>query len=249
MAVIFGKTTNEPATRKAVASIGREVIDYTFELEPWNIIKVGFFYGFVNPSSPSDAGSAADLAIANLRDNAMIGLRRYDVSKFPLENNTPFVGWKTTSASTQNQMFNSGSPFFSWTHQILNTRYGVFHPNGIVEGEAESTQNSGTAFSTNCNEGATSLFARFQCMYFEVINKGQPNQQILLKKGAGANAVTVTTQAALQTAMNSVSYSYSDTLNFNASGVPYDLPNSMFFYLPWTTVGNCIHNICVQKIS
>lgn len=242
MAVIYGKTNNVPITRKAIALGPREALDYTFDLEPWNIIKVGFIFSFVDPNSPQNAGASGTLSVSNLRDNAFIGLRRYDPLKFPIENNTPLVGWKTGLSANTNTFFESGSPFHIWTHRIEQTKCGVHHPNGTSDSAALDY------FDTACNEGTTVTYSKPFVLYFEIVNKGLANQQVIVKRAEGTGS-NDTTQAAIQSYMNNAVFTDVGTFPYNQSGTPYDLPNSMFFYLPWTTVVPGIHNIAVQKIA
>jgi hypothetical protein len=248
MAVIYPKPTTV-GTENCVILQPKESLIYPMGIgSDWTKIRVGICISYTSPSNENasmDGYGTAQLSSATTeKDRLHYGLKRV-APAFPREANDVFVGLKSYGSSTY-----IGFPASFIDHRNPHgpiTYVGVHHPNGSVDGKAydDSLNEAYGIVTPSSQNNQTSVFTGLIIWYFEVVNKGQANQQLLVRQAQVQ--ITNTSQASLRNTMIGTSLTTLGTYPFNASGVPYSVPDSFFVYNPITSVRTRVFGFAAIK--
>lgn len=245
MGLIYTKSTTA-GNKNCVILDPEEALIYPFGFSDWTKIRVSMMLSYTSSSASNanmDSFGTQSIAASNERQRMFYGVKKLG-SNFPAENNEPFVGLKTYGATTEVGFPTSG---FDHRNPHALSYIGVHHPNGSVDGfkfDPVINQAFGLVGPVNLMS-STSLYAGLIHMYLEVVNKGQSNQQLIVRYYKEQN-----TNSSLQSIRNDmISAQLSDgmTIEFNDSGAPYELPDSFFIYNPIPTIRTRVFSVAAIK--
>ncbi len=253
MAEIYTKSTTV-GNENCVILEPRQALIYPFGPtigSNWTKIRICMMMSHTSLSAGNanmDGFGSPSIVANNVRDRLYYGVKKIG-SDFPAEVNQPFLGFRSYGANTS---IDFPQTIFDQRNTYGSLIYlGVHHPNGNVEGKLYDpgpNQAYGLVFPPSSNDDLSG-FAGAPVIAFEVINKGESNQKIIIRHGQ--TQITNSSQAGLrQHILNSdLNTSGLGTYNFNASGSPYDLPDSFFIYNPISTVRIRVFGLAVVKES
>jgi hypothetical protein len=230
MAEIANKTTTV-RTEKCLILDYREGFRYPFKLQDWNRIKVALVWSYTASGSNDNLdGYGTPLITANTAEDYMyFGLKKYS-NKFPRTGGQEYlVGVASHGANSS-----IGFPTSQFDGRNVHGEFvtlGVHHADGTTEGELHTSVNPSFGLLPAAGFDDTSLFAGIVCLDLTLLNKGQSNQQINFKYRQ--TTLTDMSKSNIESLINSGTYTDVGDLNFNLNGVPYDLPDSFFMYLPF----------------
>jgi hypothetical protein len=261
MANIFDKALTSGFDRTLVLD-QREGLVYPIPFTDWNAIRVGAFFSFTTSSNDNgdiaaDLGSpntTYDLAIQSPLDKIYFGLK-HNNGNFPGTNNEPFVG---ICSPYTHAMFNtSRSPGYDFSLGAFSNgaelEPGTILSNNTFSMSSLNADNAFVPYDLGSHNGwpTTTNYAKFICFELAVNNKGQPTQRLSITTHTPNFSVTDTSNQSLKNLMltNSTNRTDRGTTTWSISGIPYDLPNAIFMYVPFTQIRMRIHNVGVIKSS
>lgn len=246
MAVITTKTTVFGGENNIILNT-KEGLYYPFGFDDWTKLRFVMMMGYTTTGADNanmDGLGTTLIAAANERQRFFYGVTR-NGSGFPRENNQPFVGIKSYGAQTWASFPQS---LFDQRQQHGDLTYiGVHHPNGSPEGKLfdPGINQAWSLVSPPTQFNQTSQFAGVPVIYMEIINKGQANQQMLVRYGQ--NRGEDNSLQGLRQAMTNTDLANLGTFAFNNAGTPYDIPNSFFFYNPISTIRLKVYGFAAIK--
>lgn len=228
---IYAKPTDNATTSKCVILDAKLGMRYPFHIMDWTHIRVGMAISWTRSGNNDNLDNNGTFTIVNNTDvdRFHFGVMQYS-TKFPADDSGKyFVGLKTFGT---NSYVSFPWSLISGTTGMGDTlKIGVSHKDGVQENVAGSNFWAQNSASWDDVYGYCAIF----CLDLEIVNKGQANQQIIVKynnQGIGSGAAAANTQNNIQTVMNSMSYFTAGTFDFQSGGVPYDLPDCVFLYSP-----------------
>ena len=251
MATIYSKeilTNNHAAIDKTLILGRREALIYPTPYKTWKTLRVGFFYSFVvdgtqNTTVPRGPGYDID-PILGVGDRIYIGMKRNNPS-FPGENNEPFIGiWE--SGESSNLYKNEVNSLYLGDGYRYTFNYGTLLENGTF------TQGVLNRFAqlrlTRHYAAEMQDYAGFYGFVLTVLDEGTATQRIKIQHPSTSYEVaTSTSDESLVDYMTTTTYTDVGTYEYSVSGVPCELPDSIFLYMPFPQVNLRIHNIGVIK--
>jgi hypothetical protein len=256
MAKIYDKPLSVGEDRTLILN-SREALLYPFPFKDWNIIRIGAWVSFTNVSSDNvDIGTAFgtnvfSVLVSHISDRLMWGVKP-NSSNFPVEDNQPFLG--LFSAGTQSDI-SMGYSAFPGSITLggpspAQMNYGTIHSNntmgpassGIIAGAVVGNPPANTM-------GDTSQFCFFFGLVLSINNKGLTNQTVNISSSFATLNTSDTGDASLKDAMLNATYTDMGMADWNLSGTPYVLPDSLFFYMPFSNVRLRLHNMGVLRVS
>ena len=246
MAIIATKTTVFGGENNVILN-PKEAMYYPFGFTDWTKMRFVMMLGYTDLTSPNanmDAFGTQLIPASKERDRLFYGVST-NGTQFPREANQPFVGIKTYGAQTYASF---PQTIFDQRQQHGDLTYiGVHHPNGSPEGKLfDPGINQAWSLVSPPNQfNQTSQFAGVPVIYMEIVNKGQANQQMIVRYGQ--NRGEDNSRAGLRQAMINTDLATLGTFSFNDSGAPYDLPNSFFIYNPIPTIRVRVYGLAAIK--
>lgn len=258
MANIFDKTTTIGTDRTLVLD-QRESLIYPFPFTDWNVIRIGGIFSFTTASDDNGDVSAlggpnAEFIITPTAGNERIWFGvKHNNSNFPGTNGEPFVGINNPDQDSHLYVINSPGRGLYIGGRFSENPLSVtaVHGNGTYEFSNSGGQNVLAPWTINDNQfHATSNFAYQWALTLAVNNKGLATQNIGVSTYFQSNTIgTNTDNQTLKNILTNSSYTNRGTVNWNLSGLPYDLPNTFFLHWPFTNTRLRIHNIGIVKVS
>ena len=252
MAKIFDKTTTGSPERTLLID-QREGLVYPIPYKDWNLIRVGITYSVTNSSE--DNGSCENVTqsispILSMRDRVFIGLKSSS-SNFPGENGEPFIGIMSNGTIVEtDSLVNVSEDYLTVGANFANRgiRINVVGANGVIDG---SNSSFGPVWHLGkaSNFDETSGFSRKLVLTFQMKNKGLSTQSIAVSHDSDfSDSSDVSDQGLINAMVGTMEVEPNDKV-WNLSGVPYPIPDALFFYLPFTTLRLRLHNVAVMKVS
>ncbi len=183
MGVILNKVTSG-GTIKFLALSPREALQVPFGFSDWTKIRIGMMLGYTNLTEANanmDSFGSPSIVATTERDRLFYGVKKLG-SSFPSENNDPFVGLKSYGANTHVDFPQTFSDHRN--NHGSEIHLGVHHPNGSKDGYHFSVPlNQAYALVTpSAQNDELAGFAGFPVIYLEIVNKGQSNQKIIVRR-------------------------------------------------------------------
>ncbi len=225
----------------------KEALYYPLGFKDWTKLRFVMMMGYTKLSDDNadmdNFGNQSILASTE-RDRFFYGVTK-NGTQFPREANQPFVGIKSYGAHTfayfPQTIFDQRQTHGDYTY------IGLHHPNGQPEGKLYNSFVSDywTLVSPPDQFNLTSQFAGLPVIYMEILNKGQANQQMIVRYGqtrGDDNSIEGMRKSLIGTSLETLG-----TFSFNDSGAPYDLPDSFFIYNPIPTLRVRIYGLMAIK--
>ena len=241
MAYIFRKSTTV-GNEQCLIQDYREGFRYPFKLLDWSHIKVGMVWSYTaaTDNTNMDGYGQGFITTNTIEDRMFFGLKKYSL-KFPEADPSEYFLGLSSSGTTSTIDFPVSAFSTNNSHgQVMHM--GVRHSDGTFSGSTPSYSQCGvTQFDD------TSQFAALLAFDLTVLNKGQSNQKITFKWAK--QDITDTSKSNVESVMNSLTYTNVGDLDFNLNGVPYDLPDTFFMYLPFGNVRLRVFALDIVRIS
>jgi len=244
----------------------REALVYPFPYDDWNVLTMSFVVSIT--TAESDNGytywghnGGYTRGGSNPTNRIFFGLKG-DSENFPGVEQEVFIGALTSSGdafvrSVYNAFAGPSMALENYQNNLID--FGVVHSNGRMQvkphndyfmtpnPDAQMSSGIGT-FSNNYSYGA------FHTMRFTVNDKGKANQSISVEyytnmahNGSDPEGYGPLKDSDMHEMMETRSYSTIGTFPWNNAGGPYDIPNAIFMYLPFTEVRLRVHRLGVIK--
>jgi hypothetical protein len=246
MPEIYSKSTTV-GNEKCLILNYRKALKLPFKIQDWNRIKVALVWSYTASGGNDNLDGYGSVSITSNtpQDHMYFGLKKYS-EEFPRTGGQEYlVGVASHGASSSIYLpisqFDGRNP-----HGELVT-LGVHHSDGTTEGEQHTTDNPSFGLMSPAGFDDASGFAGIVCLDLTLINKGLSNQQINFKYRQ--TTLTDTSKANVESIVNSGTYTNVGDLNFNLNGVPYDLPNCFFMYLPFGNLRLRVFALDVFRVS
>lgn len=230
MAIIYTKSTTA-GPQNCVILDYRQSMYYPFKLKDWNHARFALVVSYTAATENSDLNNFGTQSItANQdKDRIFFGVKRYSQNYPGAESGEYFCGFKTFGAYSSisfPDVFFGGKNVHGESCTI-----GVSHSDGSHQGHDFDLSDLNSFVLCAPDEfDNTSTYSALLCFDMEIVNKGQSNQQVKFKWAK--QSMTDISQISVENAINGATYNDLGTLDFNFNGVPYDLPDSFFAYLP-----------------
>lgn len=249
----YDKPTTPSGIDRTLILDPRQAMVYPFPYEDWTILNMGMLISATSAIEDNaylnwSANFKYSVNTQTPRDRIYIGLKGNNPD-FPGENGENFMGILATSGANDirrvsNGFSNASMAFENNTSpEVIDV--GVVHNNG---GFSSSSINYMKIPCAECMSGSGN-YSSFHALHFTINNKGESGQSVTIKYCTtmedNAGGIPKKTDNELKNMMAAGPYTTIGTFPWNNSGGPYDIPDAIFMYIPWSQVRLRIHNVGV----
>jgi len=249
MAEIFPKTVvTSPGIDNTLILGVREALKYNFFFKDWTRVRLGVFISYTSIGAPNASFTPTvdqyAVDIVTDRDLYYIGLKDSS-NNFPRENKSRFMG--LLSDNTENE---------SWSFREI----GASDNAGLdsQRGDGGVVKSNGTydtaGFVPNVTivdidkTDDTTEYCGFIGLEFTILNKNQSNQQVKIQQKIFFGE-SDTSSSAMRDNLFSNFTNLVHTADWNVSGIPEKLPDSVFIYFPANGERARIHSVGLFKFE
>lgn len=215
-----------------------------FNFGTWTQVRVGMYYSAPSSSSAYQTRNSVTeiIGITSDQDRFAFGLISGSVNAVGTTG-TYFVGAISDQA-----------------HAALDSTiaWAIYQNIGMAAGYSQGTAvtvgaglNSGVSrFIFGYPDSNSGTHAGFNALKFTVINSGASNQTIRVSTHSGGAVTMPYSDTVLRTSINNASYTdFTGDATWNDGSVAYPLPNNVFLWNPYYTVGLKLSAIEIIKIA
>ena len=227
--------------------------------DDWNEIKIGMFLSYTNSVTNDNAAfvnGQSNVFSGNTNNDtySYFGIIEDSVTKFlPGDSGGgSFIGrrWNTINDIKPTDAGGGDNAILSDSRRLyLSTN------NDVNQIDTYSTRDDNSTFYSSFYTETTTNFSGYTAMNISIINKGLSNQSVEITVSGGKakwpdNVYTDISLNNLKSLINDSARDFTTiTLDFNDSGTPLNIPDSLFFYNAFLKIRPRIHAIAVKKIS
>lgn len=215
-----------------------------FDFGTWTQVRVGMYYSAPSSSSAYQTRNSVTetIGITADQDRFAFGLISGSVDAVGASG-TYFVG------AISDQAHLALDSTIAWAgYQQLGLAAGYSRGTTVTVGSG--LNNTATRFNFGYPDSNSGTHAGFNALKFTVINSGASTQTIRVSTHSGGTATMPYSDSVLRTSINNAGYTdYSGDATWNDGAVAYPLPNNVFLWNPYYTVGLKLSAIEIIKIA